>query len=145
MFFVFTGFRLIYIPASVLSQSGHGLPWLTATAGLVLTFGLEALVRRRRRRPRPQERRGGLAATLVGLVLLGLFPEEAPIGVILWAGVGAAWGTAAQGDAMLPRRTGDWLRLLAGAALGVSGLFGPGSWIMALALLVREVVITVRE
>lgn len=43
----FLTFRLIYIPASVLTHTGHGLPWLTAALGLIVTFGGEWLTRNR--------------------------------------------------------------------------------------------------
>ncbi len=135
---LFTGFRLVYIPASVLSHSGHGLPWLTAALSLLLTLGMEALVRSRGLAAGQDQRRRGLVATLVGLALVGLFPEEAPLGVILWAGIGAAWGSVVQGQPWLPARLRDWLLLLAGAVLGLTGLYGPGSWIMALLLVVEQ-------
>lgn len=131
---LFVGFRLIYIPASVLSHSGHGLPWLTAALGLALTFGLEALTRRRGGAPTPGEQWRGRAATVVGLLLLGLFPEEAPIALILWAGIGAAWGAAVRDRPIFMGRPVAWGLLAAGAALGATGLLGPGSWLMALVL-----------
>lgn len=146
----FLAFRLIYIPASVLTHTGHGLPWLTAALGWLVTFGGEWLTRNRSGLLPSEsgvplnERRRGLAVVVLALILLGLFPEEAPIGLILWAGMGVAWGVAMQN---WPYPTG-WAalwdqRLLSGrmftalgavtigGLLGVLGLFGPGSWIAA--------------
>lgn len=125
----FLAFRLVYIPASVFAHSGHGLPWLTALVGLAATFGLEALVRRgQNAQPgdTPTAPGRALAALATALVVIGLFPEEAPVAVILWAVTGALWPRTS------PARTSlSWAGLPAGALLGLTGLFGPGSWLMA--------------
>jgi hypothetical protein len=124
---LFLAFRLVYIPAAVLSHTGHGLPWLTAVAGLVATFGLEALTRRGRRACASSTEGQARAALLLSLLIVGLFPEEAPIALILWAAIGAIWGRLSP-----PQAHGwDWAGLLGGGLLGLSGLFGPGSWLMA--------------
>lgn len=124
---LFLTFRLVYIPASVLSHTGHGLPWLTAAAGLVATFGLEALTRRGRTAGVIPADGRARVALLLALLLVGLFPEEAPIAVILWAAIGTLWGRLGPPGAV----PWDWAGLLAGGLLGLSGLFGPGSWLMA--------------
>ena len=125
-------FRLIYIPASVLSHTGHGSPWLNAVLGCGAALGAEWLARRFGGDPARRERRRALVVVILALVTLGFFPEEAPIGLILWAGSGAAWGAATRGQGMRAMSTswlaglGRWVRLL-----GATGLFGPGSWLAA--------------
>lgn len=126
---LFFAFRLVYIPAAILSHTGHGLPWLNAFGALVATFGLEGLSRRGRRGKSPNGSREVWLIALA-LALVGLFPEEAPIGVILWAAIGAAWGRLDLGS----QRTSDWAGLLGGGLLGLTGLVGPGSWLMAVLL-----------
>ena len=90
-------FRLIYIPGSVLSHTGHGSPWLNAALGCGAALGAEWLARRFGGDPAPGERRRAVVVVILALVTLGFFPEEAPIGLILWAGSGAAWGAATRG------------------------------------------------
>ena len=90
-------FRLIYIPASVLSHTGHGSPWLNAVLGCVVTLGAEWLTRRIGVDIARRERQRAVVVVIMALVTLGFFPEEAPIGLILWAGSGAAWGAATRG------------------------------------------------
>lgn len=124
---LFLAFRAVYIPAAVLSHTGHGLPWLTAAAGLVATFGLEALTRRGRSVGMPSADGQARVALLLSLLIVGLFPEEAPIAVILWATTGTLWGRLSPPETA--RR--DWRGLLGGGLLGLTGLFGPGSWLMA--------------
>jgi hypothetical protein len=126
---LFLAFRLIYIPASILSHSGHGSVWINAALGLLLTFGGEWLAGRSARRL--GNRRQHLIVVILSLLLLGLFPEEAPVGLILWAGIGLAWGEWRRGILLIPH----WIALAAGALLGLTGLLGPSSWLMALILL----------
>ncbi len=125
-------FRLIYIPASVLSHTGHGSPWLNAALGCGAALGAEWLARRMGGDPARRERRRALVVVILALVTLGFFPEEAPIGLILWAGSGAAWGAATRGQGL--RATSTSMAGGAGAVgalLGATGLFGPGSWLAA--------------
>ena len=131
----FLTFRLISIPASILSNTGHGLPWLTAALGLTATFGAEWLTRRLGGDPGLRERQRGLIVVLLALITLGFFPEEAPIGVILWAGSGAAWGAATRGQKVeLTPAITTVGALTIGALLGASAFFGPGSWLAAVIL-----------
>ena len=132
-FFLF--FRLIYIPASVLSHTGHGSPWLNAALGCGAALGAEWLARRFGGDPAPGERRRAVVVVILALVTLGFFPEEAPIGMILWAGSGAAWGAATRGQGL--RATSTSMAGGAGAVgalLGATGLFGPGAWLAAAVL-----------
>ncbi len=131
----FLAFRLVYIPASVLTHSGHGQPWLNAALGCAATLGAEWLTRRIVEEPSLHERRRALVVVILALTILGFFPEEAPIGLILWAGSGAAWGAATRGFEM--RSTPILYSVGAvetGALLGATGLFGPGSWLAAAVL-----------
>ncbi|MYH61952.1 MAG: hypothetical protein F4148_09385, partial [Caldilineaceae bacterium SB0675_bin_29] len=75
-------FRLIYIPASVLSHTGHGSPWLNAVLGCVVTMGAEWLARRVGIAIARRERQRAVVVVILALVTLGFFPEEAPIGLI---------------------------------------------------------------
>lgn len=128
-------FRLIYIPASVLSHTGHGSPWLNAVLGCVVALGAEWLTRRMRVDIAGRERQRAVVVVILALVTLGFFPEEAPIGLILWAGSGAAWGAATRGVCW--RAASNSKVFGAGAAgvlLGATGLFGPGSWLGAVVL-----------
>lgn len=126
---LFLTFRVVYIPASILSHSGHGGVWINTILALALTFGGEWLAGRS---PRGLgNRRQDLIVVILSLFLLGFFPEEAPVGLILWAGIGLAWGEWKQG---VPVSTA-WIGLAAGVLLGTTGLFGPGSWMMAILLL----------
>lgn len=124
---IFLAFRAVYIPAATLTHTGHGLPWLTAAAGLIATFGLEALTRRGRSVGTSSADGQARVALLLALLIVGVFPEEAPIAVILWAATGTLWGRLSP-----PGTTRwDWGGLLGGGLLGLTGLFGPGSWLMA--------------
>ena len=128
-------FRLIYIPASVLSHTGHGSPWLNAVLGCVVSLGTEWLTRRTGVDIARRERQRAVVVVILAMVTLGFFPEEAPIGLILWAGSGAAWGAATRGVGM--RATSTAAAVGAGAVgmlLGATGLFGPGSWLGAVVL-----------
>ena len=128
-------FRLIYIPASVLSHTGHGSPWLNAGLGCVVALGAEWLTRRMRVDIAGRERQRAVVVVILALVTLGFFPEEAPTGLILWAGSGAAWGAATRGLAMRAASTSAVVGAGAvGALLGATGLFGPGSWLGAVVL-----------
>ncbi|MCY3708460.1 MAG: hypothetical protein OXG26_06145 [Caldilineaceae bacterium] len=128
-------FRLIYIPASVLSHTGHGSPWLNAVLGCVVTLGAEWLTRRMRVDIAGRERQRAVVVVILALVTLGFFPEEAPIGLILWAGSGAAWGAATRGQGMRAGSTAMAVGAGAvGVLLGATGLFGPGSWLAAVVL-----------
>lgn len=131
----FLTFRLIYIPASVFTHTGHGLPWLTALLGCAATFGAEWLTRRLGSDWQMRERRRAPVVVILALVTLGFFPEEAPIGVILWAGIGAAWGLGTRGWVFRSSRAPVAFAAAAfGVLLGASGLFGPGSWLAAAVL-----------
>ncbi|MCL4835607.1 MAG: hypothetical protein KJZ86_24420 [Caldilineaceae bacterium] len=123
----FLAFRLVYIPASVLSHTGHGLPWLSALGALAATFGLEALTRRQAGAEGQAQRwhRGWFVVLM--LFLLGLFPEEAPIGLLLWAAIGAAWARVQPGPGA---GIHPWATVC-GGLLGLTGLIGPGSWLLA--------------
>jgi len=131
----FLSFRLIYIPASVFTHTGHGLPWLTVLLGCAATFGAERLTRRLGNRWPERERRRAPVVAILALVTLGFFPEEAPIGIILWAGIGAAWGIGTRGWVARSARAPVAIAAAAiGALLGATGLFGPGSWLAAAVL-----------
>lgn len=128
-------FRIVYIPASVLSHTGHGSPWLNAALGCAVTLGAEWLARRAGFAIARRERRRAILVVILALAILGFFPEEAPIGMILWAGCGAAWGAATRSSVL--RAAPTWVAVAAGAAgatLGTAGLFGPGSWLAAVVL-----------
>lgn len=128
-------FRLIYIPASVLSHTGHGSPWLNAALGCVVTLGAEWLTRRVRVDIARRERQRAVVVVILALVTLGFFPDEAPIGLILWAGSGAAWGAATREVGL--RAESKAVVVGAGAVgvlLGATGLVGPGSWLAAVVL-----------
>ena len=128
-------FRLIYIPASVLSHTGHGSPWLNAALGCVVALGAEWLARRVGVDIARRERQRAVVAVILALFTLGFFPEEAPIGMILWAGSGAAWGTATRGFGLQATPNSVFVGAAAvGAMLGAAGLFGPGSWLAAVVL-----------
>ena len=128
-------FRLIYIPGSVLSHTGHGSPWLNAALGCGAALGAEWLARRMGGDPARRERRRAVVVVILALVTLGFFPEEAPIGMILWAGSGAAWGAATRGLGLRAMSTSVAAGAgAAGALVGVTGLFGPGSWLAAVVL-----------
>ncbi|MDE0206738.1 MAG: hypothetical protein OXP66_12010 [Candidatus Tectomicrobia bacterium] len=128
-------FRLIYIPASVLSHTGHGSPWLNAVLGCVVTMGAEWLARRVGIAIARRERQRAVVVVILALVTLGFFPEEAPIGLILWAGSGAAWGAATRGLGMKAASTSAAVGAgVLGVLLGATGLVGPGSWLGAVVL-----------
>jgi hypothetical protein len=129
----FPFFRLTFIPLFVLSHSEHGGIWLNALLGLLLTFGGEWLARRKR--AQFGTRRQNLAVVILALLFLGLFPEEGHVGLILWLGIGLAWGERSRQRAFLPQTNAEWLSAATGAFLGLSGLVGPGSWLMAFLLL----------
>ena len=131
----FLVFRLVYIPASVLSHTGHGSPWLNAALGCGAALGAEWLARRMAGDPARRERRRALVVVMLALVTLGFFPEEAPIGLILWAGSGAAWGVATRGEGLWTTPVSVTAgAVVVGALLGTAGLFGPGSWLAAAVL-----------
>ena len=115
-------FRLIYIPASVLSHTGHGSPWLNAVLGCGAALGAEWLARRMGGDPARRERQRALVVVILALITLGFFPEEAPIGLILWAGSGAAWGAATRGQGL--RATSTSVAAGAGAVGALAGRDG---------------------
>ena len=128
-------FRLIYIPASVLSHTGHGSLWLNAALGCVVTLGAEWLARRVGGDIAQRERQRAVVVVILALVTLGFFPDEAPIGMILWTGSGAAWGAATRGPRMRAMSTSVAIGAGAvGVLLGATGLYGPGSWLAAVVL-----------
>ena len=132
---LFLLFRIVYIPASVLSHTGHGSPWLNAAMGCAVTLGAEWLARRAGFAIGQRERQRAVVAVMLALFVLGFFPEEAPIGMILWAGSGAAWGAATREMGLRAASTLAAVGAGAvGAALGATGLVGPGSWLAAVAL-----------
>ena len=134
LLFFFT-FRLVYIPASVLTHTGYGLPWLTVLLGWAATFGGEWLTRRVANDWQVRERKRAPVVAILALVTLGFFPEEAPIGVILWAGIGTAWAIGTRGWSIRSARAPAAIAAVAiGVLLGASGLFGPGSWLAAAVL-----------
>lgn len=122
---LFFAFRLSYIPSSILTHTGHGWPWLNVLITLVVVFGGEWLGRRSRRQAAPRRE---IMVMVIALLLLGLFPEEAPMGVILWAGLGLAWGRLQ----LAPLHSG--LGLGVGLLLGIVGRWGPGVWLVAILL-----------
>ena len=156
---LFFAFRLVYIPASILSHTGHGLPYANAAMVRCATFGMEYLVRRGRKEKRPRVDWREIWFVVIALLLLGLFPEEAPIGAILWAAIGAVWARlwpGAQIGTQISQKNTDfadsirvhprssvfirvhqwlfserWIGLLSGGLLGLTGLVGPGSWLVA--------------
>ena len=131
----FLVFRLVYIPASVLSHTGHGSPWLNAALGCGAALGAEWLARRMGGDPARRERRRAVMVVILALFTLGFFPEEAPIGLILWAGSGAAWGAATRGFGLRATSTSVGAgAAVVGALLGATGLYGPGSWLAAVVL-----------
>jgi hypothetical protein len=130
--YAFPFFRLTFIPVFVLSHSEHGGIWFNALLGLALTFGGEWLARRKQTRfgtPRQN-----LAVVILALLFVGIFPEEGHIGLILWLGIGLAWGERRRQTPFLPQTYVGWLAAGVGAILGLSGLIGPGSWLMAILL-----------
>ncbi len=124
---LFFAFRLVYIPAAILFHTGHGLPYLNTALVLCATFGLETLTRRSRQSGAPAVRAREVWFVVVALLLLGLFPEEAPTSIILWAAIGAVWGRLWPSRMRIADRRG----LLSGGLLGLTGLVGPGSWLLA--------------
>jgi hypothetical protein len=125
----FTPFRLFFIPAFTLTHSEHGPIWGSLVLALVLTFGGEWLARQRTSDvPNP---RRDLLVVAASLFLIGLFPEETPIQLILWTGIGLAWGNLQRHRPLTTSITRRWLGYVLGAALGLTGLVGPGSWLMA--------------
>ena len=131
----FLVFRLVYIPASVLSHTGHGSPWLNAALGCGAALGAEWLARRMGGDVARRERQRAVIVVILALFTLGFFPEEAPIGLILWAGSGAAWGAATRGFGLRATSTSVGAgAAVVGALLGATGLYGPGSWLAAVVL-----------
>ena len=125
----FTPFRLVFIPAFTLTHSEHGPIWGSLVLALALTFGGEWLARQRTSDvPNP---RRDLLVVAASLFLIGLFPEETPIQLILWTGIGLAWGNFQRTRPLSGSTTRRWLGYVLGAALGLTGLVGPGSWLMA--------------
>ena len=88
---------------------------------------MEALARRGAEVGTVQATPSRAAGLILALLVVGLFPEEAPIGILLWAGMGAMWARLLPGRGEQLRLTG----LVSGGLLGLTGLFGPGSWLMA--------------
>ena len=100
-------------------------------------WGRSGLARRMGGDPARRERRRAVVVVILALVTLGFFPEEAPIGLILWAGSGAAWGAATRGQGLRATSTSVGAGAGAvGALLGATGLFGPGAWLAAVVLVV---------
>ncbi|MBI1299202.1 hypothetical protein GC175_30085 [bacterium] len=125
----FTPFRLFFIPAFTLTHGEHGPIWGSLVFALALTFGGEWLARQRTSdMPNPQR---DLLVVAASLFLIGLFPEETPIQLILWTGIGLAWGNLQRHQPQTASTTRRWIGYVLGAALGLTGLVGPGSWLMA--------------
>ncbi|MEZ4832987.1 MAG: hypothetical protein R2873_13530 [Caldilineaceae bacterium] len=130
----FFTFRLFFIPTFTLTHAAHGPLWISLVLGLVLTFGGEWLARRRIEEA--DNPRRDLLVVIASLFLIGLFPEETPIQLILWAGISLAWGRCHSSRSMVVSSTAQWIGYVVGAAVGITGLIGPGSWIMGLLLTV---------
>jgi hypothetical protein len=133
------GWREVFIPLAVVLHNQHGLALITA--GLAVAAArVGTWLWIRYRAPAGNDdavqalqtaRRAALLAGLV-LLLLGLIPEEGPLGLLLWLAFGLAWPAveAAAGAAQAPRRVaGAWLLL--GLALAGPLALGPGAWLLA--------------
>jgi uncharacterized membrane protein YfcA len=130
---LFLSFRLVYIPATILSHSEHGGIWVNLALALLLAFGGEWLGRRSRR---SLGQPAGLRTMLIiTLIFIGFFPEEAPVALLLWLGSGVAWGHLTREQSYDQDLAETILGAGLGFGLGLLGLFGPASWLMALALL----------
>lgn len=137
---LFLAFRLVYIPATILSHSEHGGIWLNLILAFLLALGGEWLGRRSRRALAPPS---ALAAMLlVALLFIGFFPEEAPVALLLWLGSGIAWGQLTRGQGYDQGLAETILGAGVGFGLGALGLFGPASWLMVLTILAAVVLST---
>lgn len=137
----FLVWRLVDIPVVALGRTAHGPGWLIALLGLAAVFGGETLGQRSRRdwpsTPTAQRRRT-LVVVLISLLLLGAFPEEGVLGLLLWAGLGIAWGRLRQEMVGMQRRKArlfTWLGSGAGVLLGLTAFWGPSAWLAALFLM----------
>lgn len=127
------GWREVFVPLVVIGHNQHGLA--LATAGLAMAaVQIGSWLRRRYGvgAGQPLWRPAVLAA--LSLALLGLAPEEGPLGLLLWAAFGLAWPllqeTLATGG--LPSKGSvGWLAL--GMALAGPLALGPGALVVALA------------
>lgn len=97
---------------------------------LALTFGGEWLARQRTTHIHNWRR--DLLVVAASLFLIGLFPEETPVQLILWAGIGLAWGNYSRSVQVSRSSRAQWLAYIIGTTVGLAGLIGPASWIMAL-------------
>lgn len=127
-FFVL-GWREVFVPLAVVMHNQHG-PSL-AVAGLAIAASrLGAWLHARqlfRRSPYEAAVLGGLA-----LLLLGLAPEEGPVGLLLWFVFGVTWPLLH--EALAERLWTGWtaaLVLLVGMAVAGPLANGPGTWLIA--------------
>ncbi len=123
------GWREVFVPLVVVLHNQHGP--LLAVAGLAIAasrLGGWLYARGLFRRP-PHE-----AAVLGGiaLLLLGLAPEEGPIGLLLWFVFGATWPILHEALAgrTWPGLAGAAVLLVAMASAGPLAA-GPGTWLIA--------------
>lgn len=128
----FFTFRLLFIPTFTLTHAAHGPLWISLVLGLGLTFGGEWLAQRRSGHVTAARR--DLLVVAASLFLIGLFPAETPVQLILWAGIGLAWGAYRRSQPTPTSTSVQWIGYALGAAIGLTGLIGPGSWMMALLL-----------
>ncbi len=123
------GWREVFIPLAVVLHNQHGPAF--AIAGLAVAasrVGGWLYAKGSLRRP-PYE-----AAVLGGiaLLLLGLTPEEGPVGLLLWFVFGVTWPILL--EALAARVWQGWAAafiLLAGMALAGPLAAGPGTWLIA--------------
>lgn len=122
------GWREVFVPLVVVVHNQHAM--VLATAGLAVAAtrsGAWLLDPAESRRP-PQQ-----AAWLAGLtlILLGLAPEEGPLGLLLWALFGLTWPVLQARWTAVPS-SHPWaaLWLILGAALAGPLALGPGAWLI---------------
>ena len=123
------GWREVFVPLAVVLHNQHG-PTL-AVAGLAIAASrLGGWLHAKgsfRRPPYEAALLGGIA-----LLLLGLAPEEGPVGLLLWFVFGVTWPILH--EALAARVWQGW----AGAAILLTGMVvagplasGPGTWLIA--------------
>ena len=126
-FFVI-GWREVFVPLAVVMHNQHG-PTL-AVAGLAIAASrvggwlhAKGLFRRS-----PQEAAiaGGIA-----LVLLGLAPEEGPVGLLLWFVFGATWPVLQAALSVVQPQVRLSLAVLTGMVVAGPLANGPGTWLIA--------------
>lgn len=124
------GWREVFVPLAVTLHNQHG-PTLAVVGLAVAASRLGGWLQTRTSIRRPLHETGVLAG--LALLLLGLAPEEGPVGLLLWFVFGMAWPFL---HAALAARTWQgWLgaaALLAGMLLAGPLALGPGTWLVAL-------------